>query len=296
MVIRKILFPTKFRELSFNSLEPLLALKDAGLKEIILCHIISRDDVGFVPFGGYMKEEEVKLEEKARIRFKDWQKSIEERGIETKVVIKVGEPVPRILHVAEDEGVDLIIVGRKKRRSIEHPFAGSGTLEIITRSKIPAMVSKYMVCFKVGGDEVCERVNDRIFDNPMLVTDWSDPCKRALDLMASLGNVIKKALIFHDMDMKDMKKFDINDARAIEVCSCRKLNEFCSVLNNEGIEAEAHLGAGDLLEEIIRISRKRNATMIIIGTSGRSRFNEFLHGSISHQVAKESELPTLLVP
>ncbi len=296
MAIRKILFPTKFRELSFNSLERLLILKDVGLKEIILCHIISREDVGFVPFGGYMKEEEEKLKEKARIRFKDWQKSIEERGISTKVVIKVGQPVPQILHVAEDENADLIIIGRKSRRSIEHPFAGSNTLEIITRSKIPALVSKYMVCFKVDGNEVCERTNDQIFDNPMLVTDWSEPCNRALDLMVSLGTVIKKALIFHDIDSKEMKKYSKKDSQDIEVQNTLKLNEFCGVLKNEGIDAEAHLGAGDLINEIVRISRERNATMIIIGTSGRSRFSEFLHGSVSHQIAKASELPTLLVP
>ncbi|KPK36320.1 MAG: hypothetical protein AMK70_02655, partial [Nitrospira bacterium SG8_35_1] len=111
MAIKKILFPTKFRELSFNSLAQLFALKDAGLKEIILSHVISREDVGFVPFGGYLKEEEDRLREEATIRFEDWQKSLEEKGLQSKVVIKVGEPVPQILHTAEDEEADLIVVG-----------------------------------------------------------------------------------------------------------------------------------------------------------------------------------------
>jgi len=296
MAIERILFPTKFRELSFDSLDPLLVLKDAGLKEIILCHIISRDDVGFVPFGGYMKEEEEKMVEEARIRFEDWQQSISDRGLESKIVIKVGEPVPQILHVAEDEKADMMVVGRKKKTSFENPFAGSNTLQLITRSKIPVLVSKFMVCFKIDGAEVCERINNKIFDRPMLVTDWSEPCKRALGFVSSIGNVIKKALIFHGIDSREIEKYDKEEIQSIEEQSSVQLNEFCSFLNSKGVEAESHLGVGDLLKEIIRISRERQATMIIIGTSGKSRISEFLHGSVSHELAKLSELPTLLVP
>ena len=296
MPIERILFPTKFRELSFNALEPLLVLKDAGLKEVILCHVIAREDVGFVPFGGYMKEEEEKLKQEARIKFEDWQNAISARGIESRIVIKVGDPVPQILHVAEDEKADLMIVGKERSTSIDHPFAGSNTLQIITRSKIPTMIGKFMVCFKVNGGEVCERVNDRIFDSPMLVTDWSEPCERALELVGSLNSVIKKAIIFHDMDSKILKKHDEEEIEIIKKRSSAKLDGFCSVLKKAGIDAESHLGAGELLEEIIRISRERQATMIIIGTSSKSRFSELLHGSISHEIAKVSELPTLLVP
>ena len=296
MAIERILFPTKFRELSFDSLDPLLVLKDAGLREIILCHIIAREDVGFVPFGGYMKEEEERMVEEARIRFEDWQKSISDRGLESKIVIKVGEPVPQILHVAEDEKADMMVVGRKKETRFEHPFAGSNTLQLITRSKIPALVSKFMVCFKVDGNEVCERINNRIFDRPMLVTDWSEPCKRALGFVSAIGSVIKEALIFHDIDSRELKNYGRDEIQRIEEQSSVKLNEFCAILRNSGVKAESHLGAGDLLKEIIRISREREATMIIIGTSGKSRFSEFLHGSVSHEIAKVSELPTLLVP
>ena len=68
MSIEKILFPTKFRELAFDALDSLILLKEAGLKEIIFLHVILREDVGFVPFGGYLKKEEKKMKAEARIR------------------------------------------------------------------------------------------------------------------------------------------------------------------------------------------------------------------------------------
>ncbi len=295
MAIEKILFPTNFRELSYSALEPLLVLKDAGLKEIILCHIILREDVGFVPFGGYMKDEEEKLREKARIRFEDWQKTITEKGIESRIIIKVGEPVPEIHHVARDEKADLIVVGRHKKMTIEDVFAGSDTLQIIQRSKVPVLVSKHMVQYEIDGD-IHDKINDKIFQRPMLVTDWSEPCQRAMGLIKSLDKVIEKTLLFHDLESKVLSEHDKEEIQEIEDDRSDKLKAYCSILENGGVACEPHLGAGDLMDEIIRISRERKATMIIVGTSGKSRLSELLHGSISHEIAKKSELPTLLVP
>ena len=51
MKFEKILFYTRFREMAFNSLEAVLALKHAGLKEVVLTHVIPREDVAFVPYG-----------------------------------------------------------------------------------------------------------------------------------------------------------------------------------------------------------------------------------------------------
>jgi len=118
MKFEKVLFPTKFRELAFNSLESLLELKKIGLKEVVLTYVIPRDEVAFVPFGGYMKDEEERLREEARIRFEDWQEAMSKHGLDSKIIIKVGNPIPKIISIAEEEKVDLIIAGRKKRTAL----------------------------------------------------------------------------------------------------------------------------------------------------------------------------------
>ena len=74
-----------------------------GLGEIILTHIIPRDEVAFVPYGGYMKDEEERLREEARIRFEDWEKTISRAGIKSKIHIEVGNPIPKIVEIAEAE-------------------------------------------------------------------------------------------------------------------------------------------------------------------------------------------------
>ena len=63
-----------------------------------------------------------------------------------------------------------------------------------------------------------------------------------------------------------------------------------------GIASESHLAVGRTVEEIIKLSREFNATMIVMGRTGKDWFQEYWLGGVSHQVAELSELPVLLIP
>jgi len=290
MSVSKILYPTAFEKLDLHCLESLLVLKNAGLREIVLCYVIPIEEVGFVPFGGYLKEEEEKLREEARIRFEDWQKTLDKAGVRSKVVIGVGKIVPQIVHVAESEGVDMVVLGKTKKSLSESFFAGSHSLEVASRLEVPSLISKYMVHYEIEGTEFT-RTNDRIFENPMLAFDWAEPSERARDFIKGLSRIVKRIYIFHSIKPDDKEKM-LKDE---EICKA-ELSKCCDVLRSAGIEAEAHVGSGEPVGEIIRFSRDRDVSMIITGTSGRRPLDELIHGSVSFQIARLSELPTLMVP
>jgi len=295
MKIKKILFPTKFRELSFNSLESLMELKAIGLKEVVLTYVIPRDEVAFVPFGGYMKDEEERLREQARIRFEDWQESISKHGIDSTIRIQVGNPIPKIMSIAEEEKVDMIVAGRKKRTALDKVYVGSHTLDLVRRSKIPVLISKYMVRFEWEG-ELITRVNDHIFTKPLLATDWSEPSEKALKLVSSFKGLADKVMVTHIIGVKISKNLDKSELKRIERESKERLGNYCDKLKNAGVKAESHLFSGRSSEEIIRVAREHKATMIIMGTTGKDRIRQLWLGSVSHRVAEASELPVLLVP
>ncbi len=295
MKFEKILFPTKFRELDFNSLESLLELKKAGLKEVVLTFIIPREDVAFVPYGGYLKDEEERLREEARIRFEDWQESVSEKGIKTKIRIEVGSPIPKIMSIAEEEKVDVIVAGRGKRTEIEEVYLGSHTLGLIRRATIPILVSKYMVRFEREG-ELVTQVNGRIFAKPLLATDWSKPSEKAMEVLMALKGSVEKAMVAHIIEVKIAKGHDKSGLERLEKESEKRLKEYCDTLKKNGIKAESHLSSGKSAHEIVRVAREHKASMIIMGTTGKDRFKEFWLGSVSYRVVEESELPVLLVP
>ncbi|MBW2645676.1 MAG: universal stress protein [Deltaproteobacteria bacterium] len=295
MKFKKILFPTRFRELAFNSLESVLELKKAGLEEIVLTYIIPREEVAFVPYGGYMKDEEERLREQAQIRFEDWQEAISKKGIKSKIRIEVGAPIAKILRISAEEKVDLIVAGRKKRTTLEKVYVGSHTLELMRRSTVPILISKYMVQFEWEG-ELITRVNDRIFTNPLLATDWSDPSKKALKAVSALKGAVDKAMVTHIVGVKIGKGLDKSEVKRVEKESKERLGNYCDELKKDGIKAESHMFSGRTAPEIMRMAREHKASMIVMGTTGKDRFKEFWLGSASHRVAEMSEVPVLLVP
>ncbi|MBW1645357.1 MAG: universal stress protein [Deltaproteobacteria bacterium] len=295
MVIKKLLFPTKFQELAFNALECLLDMKKIGLEEIVLAHVIDREEVGFVPYGGYLKEEEIRMREEAQIRFEDWQKALVKRGLRSKIRIEVGNPIPEVLRIADEEGVDLIVAGRKNRSNLEKAHIGSHTLELMRHSSLPVLICKYMVQYERQGERVTQ-VNEHPFRRPLLATDWSPNSRKALTLAASFKGLAEKILVAHVIEAKICKGCDASEVERLKKESNERLAAYCRELEQQGLAAEAHLYSGPSVPALIDLSREQKATMIIMGTTGKDRFREFWLGSVSHRVAEFSELPVLLVP
>jgi nucleotide-binding universal stress UspA family protein len=296
VMIKRILFPTKFDEFNLEALKTLLDLKQAGLEEVILTHIIPRDEVAFVPFGGYQKNEEKRLREEARLRFEDWQDDLARSGVGTKVLIEVGDPVPEIMKLAEAEKVDLIVSGRTKRTSLERIYAGSRTLDLLRRiASIPVLVSKYMLFCDIDG-ECIRRLNEHPFQRPLFASDWLLPSEHALQFVIALQGVVQKVDVAHVVAINSSRDHDTSAWQRIEAESKDHLNRYCHILQKAGIESEPHLVPGDTASEILQLSRELNSTMIILGTTGKGRIHALFLGSLSQQIAEASELPTLLTP
>ena len=295
MIFKKILFHTHFRELALNSLKTIMELKKVGLESIILTHIIPRDEVAFVPYGGYLKETETQMKTEARMRFEDWQKIIAENGIKSHIRIEVGAPNAEILSIAEEEGVDLIVIGRKKRTLMEKVYVGSHIMDILRRSTVPVLMSKYMVQFEWENEQLT-RTNDHIFDRPMLATDWSRPSENAMQGMSALKELAETILVVHVIDAKLSKGMDSDRLNSIEKESKSRLQNYCRTIEQFGMSAEHHLSAGKTVQELVRLSRDHKASMIVMGKTGKDWFQEYWLGGVSHQIAELSELPVLLIP
>jgi len=295
MKIEKILFHTHFRELAFNALEAVLEMRKAGLKTVVLVHVIPREEISFVPYGGYLKDEEERRTEIARTHFENWQEALADRGLECRVRIETGNPNARILSVAEEEEVDLIVTGKKKRSALEKIYVGEHILDLLRRSPVPILMGKYMAQYEHEG-EVFTRINDHPFDRPLLATDWSEPSEHALGLLASFRNLASKVLVTHVIGAKFSKGLEPEALEVIKAESRKRLDDYCRRLKDAEIEAEPLLSMGKTAAEIVRLSRSYRATMIVMGRTGKDWFQEYWLGGVSHRVAESSELPVLLVP
>jgi nucleotide-binding universal stress UspA family protein len=83
-----------------------------------------------------------KLDEKANKILDHYKKNLEDKGVTgIKTLIKTGHPAEEILNAAEEEKVDMIMVGSRGNR-ISHVFTGSVSREVVNRSEVPVLVVK----------------------------------------------------------------------------------------------------------------------------------------------------------
>jgi len=288
MKFKKMLFVTDFDELWFDALESLMGLRKAGLNHVVFLHVINREDVAMHRGAGYLKEEDVRLKQMADVRFIDWAESVFEKGMECGAYVVVGNPIPKILSTAETEGVDFIVTEAHKRTKLEKLFASSTTMELLRRSKIPVLVHKYML--------PSGRVNNKPFDTPLLVTDWSSPCERALEQLIDIKKAVKNIVTVHVIGDDVIKGKSKDDLMKIQKENKKRLEDICKTFEDEGVEADSHLCMGDVASQIENAAREYNATMIVMGSTGKGAWRARWLGSVSQEITETSEFPTLLIP
>ncbi len=237
---------------------------------------------------GYMKSEEVKLKEIANVRFIDWAETLFEQGMEVGAHIVVGNLIQKIVTVAEEEGVDLIVTGCHKKGKIQDLVHGSEIMEVLRRTSLPVLILKY--------HPDTGTISDKLFEKPLLATDWSPASKRAVKLLAGLKEVVGNVQIIHVASEKEFEADSAMDVQKVRKESRQKMGEDCDTFDAAGIKSEDHLYVGKVVEEIERAAHEREATMIVAGTTGRGSLKEKWLGSIPKELAEESGLPTLLVP
>jgi len=281
MEIKKMLFVTDFEELWFDALRSLMVLRNAGLDHVVLMHVIDRS------IGYYTTDEKKRLTAMAEVRFVDWAQSLFEEGMECGSYIIVGDTARKILETVEEEGVDLVVINRQRRSKMEKFYVDSKTIEFLRKTPTTALVHKYKA--EPG------RVNDKLFERPILAMDWSPPASRALEFLVGLKSIIKKLQVIQILTEKDIAGLGKRGLQKAEREHRKKLYELCNALEGEGIEAEAHLYIGDVAQ-IQNAAREYEATLIAAGTTRKSAWQARWLRSVSQELAELSELPTLLVP
>jgi nucleotide-binding universal stress UspA family protein len=296
MIFESLLFHTRFRDAALDSLKAMLPLAAAGLRRVVMVYVIPREEVAFTPYGGYRKEEEIRLREMAENTFCQWSAVVAAAGIEARWRVATGELNPTLLDIARDEKIDLIVTGRKSRTSFEKIYVGSHVLDLVRRTPVPLLMAKYVAPYCEESGKVCTRVNERMFLRPMLATDWSEPSVRGLDAILALKPVVEMAIVAHIIGRRRVANAAPDTVAAMEAESLKQLKADCARLEEGGITAASYLGRGPTATEIMRVARDRDASLIVMGRTGKDWFQEYWLGGVSHRVAEIAERPVLVIP
>ncbi len=288
MDIKKLLFVTKFEELGFDALQSLLSLRKASLNHVVFVNVIERDRVAMHRGAGYLKEEEIRLRETANIRFIDWAEDLFEKGMEVGVYIVVGSMVSEVIKAAKKEESDLIVIGRPHKGVLEQFIFGLGCYRVASQGGN----SRAGIQTPVGNDNCIEKP----FERPLLAIDWSPASLRAAEYLKVIKDIIQEIHIVHVVSQKELKGTSAMEIQSIRKKTRKKLEKICDFFEDSGVKADAHVYIGNAEQEIEKAAREHQASMIVLGSSGKTAWAERWLGSTPQSIAEESIYPTLLIP
>jgi nucleotide-binding universal stress UspA family protein len=143
-MFRKILYPTDFSDTAEKAIPFLKQLKDAGIEEVIILHVIDtyrlRIPSIYAPTNliSFIDKMLIEATEKAK-KVAD---VLTDAGIGTRIRIEQGLPFREILRVEDEEDVSIIVIGSHGRSNIEEMFLGSVSENVMRKSKSPVLIVK----------------------------------------------------------------------------------------------------------------------------------------------------------
>jgi len=252
MALEKLLHVANSTEVNTKEIERFAALRELGLEEVILFKLPNGDN---------------------------WKAQLGDLGIQVKTITMEGSRISSVLETARREGVSFISthIDEESKRVLRRPLAK----ELLKSSLVPVMLIPKVL-------EIQGVRQNRMFDNVVFATDWSESCKKAMRYLLDFRKVIKALEIVNVVE----KRLSVREMRELRY----KLSAWRSAFLDHGIDAESHIYAGNRQEEILSAAKDYRATCIVMGSSHKPTLKRIFRRSCVYGVAEGSVVPTIVVP
>ena len=212
-------------------------------------------------------------------------KIADSRGVNILTNLEQGEPYERIVHVAEDENCDLIVMGRRGLSHLERELMGGVTARVIGHTPKDVLVVPETA--KLSWEKI------------ILATDAEPHTENALYKAVTLtkehGSTLTAVTVVYTNDefvalAHDMVEALINNAR-------NKLEAIARRAATEGVSMETAVREGEPHQAITTLAREKGASLIIMATHGRTTGlgRLFPIGSITERTIGYAECPVMIV-
>jgi nucleotide-binding universal stress UspA family protein len=281
---KKILWTTDFSDEAQEALLYADAFAKAFSSKIIALHVAPDFSPALYDAAVVVKGELVR---RAAFIKKEAQKKLETikkaKGISFKIIVKEGNAAKKIIETAEEEKVDLIVLGRKGLSAIEKLFIGSVANQVLRNSSVPMLLTK-----KKRGKPRFKKI--------LVPTDFSAQEERERDFAWKLAKGFDSEItLLHVLELHDYEfsppvleeMFDTVRKRLGQ----RKKREKEDIQVKEDIYRAVNAALG-----IVDYADTHRFDMVVISTCVQSKLERFFLGSTTEKVISHSQIPVFAIP
>jgi nucleotide-binding universal stress UspA family protein len=194
-----------------------------------------------------------------------------------------GEPYDKIVHVADDENCDLIVMGRKGMNPLERELVGSVTARVIGYTRKDVLVVP-------EGTKLTRK-------NLLLATDGSPSCEAAVDRAIQLAKEMSAPLTAVSVVYSNDEYLALAPGVVHELVG--KAKEKLATIEQKGKEAGIKIDTvvkeGEAYEAITTLAQDNGIDLIVMGSHGRKGLQRLLMGSVTERTIGYAPCPVLVV-
>ena len=149
-MFEKILYPTDFSDVSKKALAFIMAMREAGVKEVVVLRVIDQKRTEYTHGISWAGKDEIEffdsvnqqLEQEAVEELRPIKSKLKAAGLAVKLRVEKGVPRLKILEVEKQEDVAAIVLGSHGRSNVAEMLLGSVSEHVIRHCQKPIMVIK----------------------------------------------------------------------------------------------------------------------------------------------------------
>ncbi len=295
-MFKRILIPVDFSIHSSWVLQSIPSLKKAGMKEMILVHVIDSAEAAYwANMDEAMAERKSKAEQKMREIISETLSPRE--GIKGSYMTEFGLPPQVILKIAEQEDVSLVVMGSHGHSFMECAMLGSVTNTVIRKTRVPVLITKKQSTEEEAGQEPVGLGMMDIFRKILYPTDFSEQSLAVLDVIRHMDkNLLGEVVIVHVQDTRRLLPHLKHRMDEFNKTDTQRLNKMQSQLENLCHKVKTVLREGVPFVENNRLAEEEDVSIIMISSQGKSAVRDALMGSVSESVARAHVRPVMVFP
>lgn len=284
-MMQKILVATDLSRRADDAMRRAARLAREFGAELIVLHVIEEDQPDRIVAAGKRHAAEL-LDEQARTLTDELQ------GAPIQILVETGDVFKAILDVADASAVDLIVMGRHRRKLLRDLLTGTTIERVMRLGSRPVLM--------------VNRTPAHSYRYVLAAVDLSENSGLAIRAAKELGLLreasIKVLHAYRAIAKAKMIHAGVSEEQVQEhVAECAReamaqLNEFVARLGLEGTTLGRSVEEGEPTRVIKQVVDREQPDLLLVGTHGHTGLTKLLLGSVVDTLLREVSCDVLAVP
>jgi nucleotide-binding universal stress UspA family protein len=275
--LKKILVPTDFSETSKLALNHASFLCRLIKADLLLVHVQSINPFYFeIPEPMMYAKYEDEMDKMVTDRLAEMSREIAtEYGVTPKYMSRKGQVANEVMTFAQEENIDLIIMGTHGAKGFEELLLGSNAHKIVTLAPCPVIT-------------VQTHVKKTAFTKIVLPIDRSQHSREKVQVAIDMASIYASKIFILGL-LEDPEEEEYNKLQIV-------LDQVQHAIQDAGLVCSRHTVKGDhLAKEALKFGESVNADLIIIMTEHESALTGIFMGPLAKQIVNHSRIPVMSI-